>query len=115
MPASRRPLPQRMEQKKPDDDLFQTLALLKTEHEFRRFLYAVATKGERSMISRRWRVTMLLYEGYDVVEIHELTGIAKGTISDVKKLIVGEPKADEVCRVFHKRLRDFHLDASGQS
>ena len=112
MSNAKKGLPQWMEKYKSDDDLFQTLALLESEHEVRRFLYAIVTADERSMLANRWRVVMLIYEGYTVSQIYELTGIAKGTISEVKKWVVNVRKADEVCRIFYKRHRDFRINQS---
>lgn len=106
MPNPGLPLPEWMQEFDAEDDLFQTIALLMDHHEVRRFHFALVTREERRMLSRRWRAVMLLYEGFEVNEIHQMTGVAKGTISDVRKLIINEPKADEVCRKFYERLRD---------
>lgn len=111
--AKSTPMPPKwMQKQEPDDDFFQTIALLENEYEIRRFMYAIVTKPERKMLSRRWRAVMLLYEGFDVTKIHQLTGIARGTISDLKKLVLEVTEADEVCRIFYERLRNLRTKRS---
>lgn len=99
-----------MDENGEEDDLFRTMALSEKEHEIRRFMFALVTRTERAMLSRRWRAVNLLFEEMSVTDIHKLTGIARGTLSTLNTLVMNEPKAEEICRVFYLRLRDYRKD-----
>ena len=64
-------------------ELFATIAALKTKQEAERFLRDLCTLSELEAMSHRWEVARLLEQGLPYLEIAELTGASTTTVTRV--------------------------------
>ena len=68
-------------------DFFQAIITLKTEEECEKFFDDVCTVQEVEVISQRFEVAKLLYEGKNYNDINKLTGASTATICRVSKCL----------------------------
>jgi TrpR-related protein YerC/YecD len=64
-------------------ELFATIASLRTKQETERFLRDLCTLSELEAMSHRWQVVRLLEQGLPYLEIAELTGASTTTVTRV--------------------------------
>ena len=64
-------------------ELFATIAALKTKREAERFLRDLCTLSELEAMSHRWEVARLLEQGLPYLEIAERTGASTTTVTRV--------------------------------
>jgi TrpR-related protein YerC/YecD len=65
------------------DDLFQTIAALKTAQEVQAFLRDLCTRAELDAMAHRWQVAQLLEEGLPYLEIAERARASTTTVTRV--------------------------------
>ncbi|MFZ1879820.1 MAG: YerC/YecD family TrpR-related protein [Gaiellaceae bacterium] len=64
-------------------ELFATIASLRTKQEAERFLRDLCTLSELEAMSHRWQVVRLLEQGLPYLEIAERTGASTTTVTRV--------------------------------
>jgi TrpR-related protein YerC/YecD len=64
-------------------ELFATIASLRTKQETEHFLRDLCTLSELEAMSHRWQVVRLLEQGLPYLEIAELTGASTTTVTRV--------------------------------
>jgi TrpR-related protein YerC/YecD len=64
-------------------ELFATIASLRTKQEAEHFLRDLCTLSELEAMSHRWQVVRLLEQGLPYLEIAELTGASTTTVTRV--------------------------------
>jgi len=65
------------------DDLFATIASLRTPEEARRFLRDLCTRSELDAMAHRWQIARLLDEGLPYLEIAKRTHASTTTVTRV--------------------------------
>jgi TrpR-related protein YerC/YecD len=68
-------------------DLCAVLQKLSSAKEKRFFLKDLLTRGERVMITRRFKIAQLLWNGYTYDEIKELMQVGRSTVSKVERAL----------------------------
>ena len=68
-------------------DFYKAILSLKTEDECAKFFDDVCTVQEEEVISQRFEVAKLLYEGKNYNDINKLTGASTATICRVSKCL----------------------------
>lgn len=68
-------------------DFYKAILSLKTEEECAKFFDDVCTVQEVEVISQRFEVAKLLYEGKNYNDINKLTGASTATICRVSKCL----------------------------
>jgi len=67
--------------------LFQTFITFSDSLEAERFLKEILTPAEFLMLKRRWHVSCLLNEGYNVRQTAQKSGVSTQTVQSVKRFL----------------------------
>lgn len=65
------------------EDLFATIASLRTQEEARRFLRDLCTRSELDAMAHRWQIARLLDEGLPYLEVASRTHASTTTVTRV--------------------------------
>jgi TrpR-related protein YerC/YecD len=68
-------------------DLYKTIAGLKTKDEVRQFFTDLCTPAELMAMADRWKAARLLREGLSYREIYEKSGVSTATVTRVARCL----------------------------
>ncbi len=86
------------------NDLYASIALIKTKQEAKQFFEDLCTPGELEAMADRWRVVALVKAGLPYRKIHEETKVSVTTIGRVARAIMlGQGGYDLIYERFIKR------------
>lgn len=70
--------------------LYEIIFSFSKKEDFKIFLKDILTKSELRMLKRRWHIANLLYDGYDLRTVANMSMSSTSTVSRVKTILEGE-------------------------
>lgn len=68
-------------------ELFKTIAALKSKEECQRFLVDLCTPAELAAMADRWKAARLLHAGLSYREIYDKSGVSTATVTRVARCL----------------------------